>query len=303
MKRILHEPLVHFLLLGSGLFALYIVLNPAPGSRPGEVVVTEGKINHLASTFARVWQRPPTAPELKGLIDQHVREEILSREAIKLGLDQDDIVIRRRLEQKMQFLAEDLLAAGEPGERDLADYLAAHPEKFRQESRLTFRQIFLDPRRRGDRLQADASALLARLRAGGGGEAAMAEADGSLLPDGLAGAPTSEVASQFGQEFAAAVAGLQPGVWHGPVLSGYGTHLVLVSQRIDGGLPPLDEVRDQVARELVNERRLAANRKFLDAMLARYRVTIRWPDADRLPEAPAASALAGPPGPPGSSEP
>src|SRR6185503_15985777 len=151
-------------LLGAALFGLYRTLNPAVRSQPSEIVITAGRIENLAATFAKIWQRPPTTTELKALIDQYVKEEILNREAIKLGLDQNDTVIRRRLHQKMEFIAEDFAAASEPSDNELADYLAKHSENFRQEQRFTFRQIFLNPEKRGDALETDAVTLLADLR-------------------------------------------------------------------------------------------------------------------------------------------
>jgi hypothetical protein len=280
MKRIIHEPLVHFLLIGAALFASYAALNPAADARPGDITVTAGRIEHLAATFVRVWQRPPTASEVKGLVDDYVKEEVMSREAVKLGLDRDDPLIRRRLRQKMEFLAEDSGAASEPTDAELAEYLAANPEDFRQEQRFTFRQVFLDPKKRGDRLDADVAGLLAELKPQGDQSETGALGDSLLLSNAFSSEPRSGVAAQFGPQFAAALAKATPGEWGGPFTSGYGLHLVFVAQRSEGRLPPLDEVRERVKRELVNARRLAASRRFLNDLLARYRVVIEWPRAD-----------------------
>ena len=142
-------------------------------------MVSAGQIDHLATTFTRVWQLPPSSPELKGLIDQYVKEEILSREAIQLGLDQNDTVIRRRLQQKMEFIADDLAAATEPTEAELADYLTTHPEDFRQEPSFTFLHVFLSLEKRGDRLESTVAALLVDLKHNS------AQADLSALGDSL----------------------------------------------------------------------------------------------------------------------
>ena len=179
MKKLIREPLVHFLLLGGALFGVYAALNRDQAESREDIVVTSGQIENLAATFAKVWQRPPTAEELKGQIDQYVKEEILSREAVKLGLDQNDTVIRRRLQQKMEFIAEDFAAAAEPTDAELADYLAKHPDQFAQDQRFTFRQVFLNPEKRGDQLEADTAALLAELKRRG------ADADVSTLGDSL----------------------------------------------------------------------------------------------------------------------
>jgi len=282
MKRILREPLVHFLLLGAGLFGAYAVLNRNQPAAQHQILVSAGQIATLAATFTRVWQRPPTAQELKGQIDQYVKEEMLSREAIALGLDKNDTVIRRRLQQKMEFIAEDFAAASDPTEAELEEYLGNRPDEFAEEPRFTFLQVFLSSDKRGDRLETDATQLLADLKKQGT-DADIAElGDSTLLPQDLADASRRSVVSQFGSEFANALANLKPGEWGGPIQSGYGVHLVFVSRRTEGRVPALDEVREQVKRELMNERRQAANRKFLDALLNQYRVVIEWPKLETV---------------------
>lgn len=283
MKKIIREPLVHFLLLGAAIFGIYSALNTNKAASPEDIVVTTDQIETLAATFAKVWQRPPTADELKGQIDQYVKEEILSREAVKLGLDQNDTVIRRRLQQKMEFIAEDFAAASEPTEAELADYLANHPEQFVQEQRFTFRQVFLNPEKRGDRLEADTTALLAKVKQNGADADLSALGDSLLLPDEFTSESQHAVASQFGQEFAVELAKLKAGEWSGPIQSGYGTHLVFVVSRTEGRLAALGEVREQVKRELMNERRLEANQKVLESLLAKYRVTIQSPQPELAP--------------------
>jgi len=282
MKGIFREPLVHFLLLGAALFGAYAVLNRNEPAEQNEILVSAGQIEMLAATFTKVWQRPPTAQELKAQIDQYVKEEMLSREAIALGLDKNDTVIRRRLQQKMEFLAEDFAAASDPSEAELVDYLANHPDQFAEEPRFTFRQVFLSSDKRGDRLRADANQLLADLKKQGTNADIPELGDSTLLPLDLVDASQRSVVSQFGSEFTRALAKLKPGEWSGPILSGYGVHLVFVSQRTESRLPALDEVREQVKRELMNERRQAANRKFLDELLKKYQVVIEWPKSETV---------------------
>ena len=279
VKRLLAEPLVQFLLLGAALFAAYGALDRA-AARPEEIVVGGGQIEHLAETFSRFQQRAPTPDELKEQVDRYVREEILSREAIKLGLDQDDPVIRRRLEQKLEFIAADLTDSVEPTEDELAAWLAAHPDAYREEPRLSFRQVCLIPERHGERLDADVAALLAGLRQAGATAAIETLGDGQLLPQEVADATTGAVTAQFGPPFATQLADLPLGEWSGPVPSGYGVHAVLVTARRDSRLPALDEVRDGVARDVLNERRQQADRDFMDGLLAKYQVRIEWPDAN-----------------------
>jgi parvulin-like peptidyl-prolyl isomerase len=284
MKKLIREPLVHFVLLGAALFGVYSVLNKNTAASREDIVVTTGQVENFAATFARVWQRPPTAEELKALIDQYVKEEILSREAVKLGLDQNDTVIRRRLQQKMEFIAEDFAAAREPTEAELADYLAKHPGQFAQEQRFTFRQVFLNPQKRGDQLDTDATTLLAKLKPEGAAADVSALGDSLLLPPEFTDEPHRAVASQFGPDFAVELTKLKTGEWSGPTPSGYGLHLVFITTRTEGRLTGLNEVREQVKCELMNARRLEANRKFIENLLARYRVTIQSPEAEAKPK-------------------
>jgi hypothetical protein len=237
-------------------------------------VVTQGQIASLATGFARTWQRPPTREELQGLVRDHVREEVYCREAIDLGLDNDDAVIRRRLRQKMEFVSDDVAARTEPTETDLEAYLAAHAESFRLERRITFRQVFLNPERHGTHLAADAQRLLDQLNRPGSKADLGTVGDPFLLEHSFQAVPASEIAKQFGEAFATKLAELPLGGWQGPVASGYGAHLVSIADRTEGGIPPLDAVRDAVRREWENARRLDANEAFYQGLLKQYAVTI-----------------------------
>ncbi len=273
--KILREPLLHFLLLGAAIFGGYSLLSDTRATRPGNIVVTEGRIEALVAAFTRTWQRPPTASEREGLIRDYIREEVYVREAIALGLDRDDIVIRRRLRQKLEFVSEDLAAQAEPTDGQLRAYLSAHPDAFRVEPRYTFRQVFLNPQRRGGQLPHDATRLLARLRQADADPDSLG--DSSLLDHTFQALPASLVAEQFGDQFAAALGGLPTGEWRGPVVSTYGAHLVLVGDRADGRVPALEDVRDVVRRDWANAQRTEASEKYYQALLRRYAVTVERP--------------------------
>jgi len=159
---ILREPLLHFLVLGAALFAVFSVVNKKEAEAPAKVVISEARVATLADRFARTWRRPPTEQELQGLIEDDVRDEIFYREGRAAGLDRDDFVIRRRVRQKMEFLAEDI-AATDPSEEQLAAHLASNPERFRTEDRLTFHHVFLSASRRGGALEGDATQIAATL--------------------------------------------------------------------------------------------------------------------------------------------
>lgn len=279
LSALLREPLVHFTLLGAALFVAYGALDRDGANNREAIVVSRGQIEHLASGFTRVWQVAPTAAELDRLIRDHIREEVYYREAIAMGLDRDDGVIRRRLRQKLEFISEDIASLAEPTEHELQALLQSQPKRFRTEPRLTFTHVYLNPERHGGRLAVDAAEVLKRLRAAGARADVSTLGDRFLLPSSFASAPSSEIARQFGDAFARAVNSLTPGEWYGPVESGYGVHLVLVSARVEGRPPALDEVRDAVRREWVNAQRERANEALYQRLLARYTVTIEQPKA------------------------
>jgi hypothetical protein len=279
MKRFLKEPLLHFLLLGAAIFVAYSFVSKRSSGEPGKIVITQGQIEHLATGFAKTWQRPPTVEELAGLVRDRVREEVYCREALALGLDKDDTIIRRRLRQKMEFVSDDIAAQTEPSDEELSAYLKAHPDSFRVERQFTFSQVYLNPEKHGENLARDAVQMLAQLNHDGGKIDISALGDSFLLEHRFEAAPASEVAKQFGEKFTAKLGELPPGQWQGPIESGYGAHLVFVSERTEGRLPALADVREAVSREWANARRLEGNEKFYQELLKRYRVTIERPKA------------------------
>ena len=283
MRRLLREPLLHFLLLGAGLFLVHSLLQRPGAAEPGEIVVRRAEIEQLAAGFAKTWQRAPTAEELVFLVNDRVREEIYGREARALGLDRDDTVIRRRLRQKLEFVTDDIAALAEPSEEELEQHLRAHPEAFRSELRLTFLQVCLDPQRRGAQLAKDVAGLLAELQPAGPRADVAQLGDSRLLEPRFSGLGRSEIARLFGEPFAQALAALEPGRWHGPLESGYGVHLVCICEREEGRVPELAEVRAAVRRDWEDARRAAANDAFYAGLLARYRVTIELPAAEQEP--------------------
>lgn len=273
MGRLAREPLLHFLLLGAALFALHRAIAGPGGAPAGEIVVSRGRMEALAQTFAQTWQRPPTPQELDGLVADYVRDEVLYREAVALGLDRDDTVVRRRMRQKLEFLAEDA-APAEPTDAELAAHLAAHADAFRRDAQLTFTQIFLDPGKRGAALPADAAALLETLRARPEAVNLETAGDSLLLEPRYVDATEADVARQFGAEFAAAIAAQPVGVWVGPVRSGYGWHLVRIDARTPSRTPELADVREAVARDWEAQRRAAALGAEYERMKSGYRIRV-----------------------------
>lgn len=274
MKRLLKEPLVHFLLLGAVIFMVYTGMSQPGGDKPGTITITQGQIESLVTGFVRTWQRPPSSEELASLVGDRVQEEVYYREALALGLDKDDPIIRRRLRQKLEFVSEDIAAQAEPTDADLNAYLQAHADKFRIEPRFTFCQVYLSPQKHGDNLHRDAALILTHLIQAGDKADASALGDSILLETNFDAEPLGEVAKQFGEAFAEKLSGIQTGQWQGPVESGFGVHLVKISERTEGRLPALTEVRDAVRREWDNARRLESNEKTYQGLLKRYTVTI-----------------------------
>ena len=279
MKRLLREPLFHFLLAGIALFLLYDVIRGGESDAPREIVITEARVEALAENFATVWMRPPTPQEIKGLVDDYVAEEIFYREGVAMGLDQDDTVIRRRLRQKMEFIAEDAATAIEPGDEQLQAYLAQHAAKFVSPTEVTFVQVYLNTERRGDSARADAEKLLAELQAGRGPGNPVDAGDPTLLPAGMQAASPQAIANAFGNDFAAAIEEAPVGQWSGPLQSGFGLHLVRVDERVAGALPAFEEIRPIVLREWQSEQRTESNERFLDSLRAKYEVRIEGPAA------------------------
>jgi hypothetical protein len=275
----LREPLLHFLLIGTALFALYHYLSAGNVGGPTEIVVSESRVEALAENFAKTWMRPPTAEELKGLIDDYVAEEVYYREAIAMGLDRDDTVIRRRLRQKMEFVSEDVAAAAQPTDAQLQEYLQKHAEKFVQPPRLTFQQVFFSTERRGNAARSDAEKLLAELQAGRGPANPPEASDPTLLPPTMESASPQEIANSFGTEFSTAVEQAPVGQWTGPVQSGFGLHLVRVDRREAGSMPTLAEIRPIVQREWESDQRRSVTDALLGKLRAKYDVRIEGPAA------------------------
>jgi parvulin-like peptidyl-prolyl cis-trans isomerase-like protein len=252
--------LLHFLVLGAALFGFFSMMDKKDAEAPTQVVISASRVATLADGFARTWRRPPTEQELQGLVEEYIRDEIFYREGRAAGLDRDDFVIRRRVRQKMEFLAEDM-AAAEPSDEQLAVYLASNPERFRTEDRLTFHQVFLSATRRGNALDGDAKQIAETLARTGAAVDMATMGDPFLLGEEFREMSHTDIARTFGEGFAKQLSAVQPGRWQGPIPSSFGVHFVLVDERAKGSLPPLDTVREAVQREWLNARRVEAEQK------------------------------------------
>jgi len=266
MRRLLQEPLLHFLILGALLFGLYSRLQAGALKAPDEIVLSRGQVQSLQAQFQRVWQRPPTAEQLEELVESWVREEIFYREGLAMGLDRDDPIVRRRVAQKFEFIG-DGGAPAPPTAAELQAWLDAHADKYQIAPRYSLTQIYFDVARHGEKLEAGVAAMRRALDAG-----KTSDGDPTLLPPSLERAEASEVKRVFGKEFADALKALPVGAWQGPLRSGFGVHLVKLSASEAGRRATLDEVRAEVERDLLHARTAETNAAHYEKQRARYTV-------------------------------
>jgi peptidyl-prolyl cis-trans isomerase C len=277
----MRSPLLHFMLIGAALFILHYLISPprpaAPGSR---IELTDDDLKQIDIAWMAKWQRLPTEAEHRDLVEAKVREEILYREALAMGLDQDDAIIRRRLGQKLEFLFEDVSAIRDPSEAELKSWFARDAAQFRLPGRATFCHIYFSPDVRGQRANADAARALGSLKSGTSCSSGVAEELGDRFPDRdyYAERSSDEVASIFGTQFAQSLFRLQLGSWQGPVASGLGAHLVLIDSLTPSRIPSFDEVdRKTVTTAWLDSQREETRRKAYDAMRAKYEVILPKP--------------------------
>lgn len=270
IRRLLGEPMLHFLLIGIALFVAYNRLSPgrSSGSR---IVISQGVVDDLVTQHVAARGRLPSDTELRHLIDAYVRDEILYREGVALGLDRDDIVVKRRVRQKLEVMAEEDASTVAPTDADLAVYLSAHQDRFVQPAVLTFEQIFVGHVTPGPEVRL----VVARVRdAIQRGDALDRIGKASLLPQRVTQVPADLIARDFGTAFAAALEHAPIGRWIGPIEGSFGSHFACVTARTPSWVPQLEDVRDQVVREWENERRQRAREQGYATMLARYNVAI-----------------------------
>ena len=268
IRAVLREPLLHFLLIGLLLFLLYGKA-ASPSGEGNRITVDRTVVAALAGQFQATWSRPPTPGELKGLVDSYVRDEILFREGVALGLAKNDPVIKRRVRQKLEVLIEEEGKSGAASDAELTAYLNKNAAKFRMPPVLSFDQVLFDPSNYGDKLESAVAASLAALNRG-----ATPESQGkrSMLPVHVETLPLDQVVRDFGEDFAKALEAASVGQWIGPVRSGFGVHLVRIRERKPGYLPALDEARKAVTREWENDRRTAALASSYARLLKNYDV-------------------------------
>jgi hypothetical protein len=270
------EPLLHFLVAGGLLFAAYTWINrdaeDAVPAASRTVRITAAEVEWLKQTWARQWQRPPSQDELKGLVAGFLKEDLLAREARSLGLDENDTVVRRRLAQKMEFMVQDTAQLAEPGEEELRRLYVRERERFQAPARITFTHVYFNHDRRGARAEADARAALQQLSQVGASASAPDLGDRFLGTYEFVDADELEVASMLGPKFARRVFGLAVGKWQGPIASGYGLHLVRVTEMRGAQPRQLAAVKDEVLELWREQREQERREQYFAALLERYDV-------------------------------
>jgi hypothetical protein len=283
--KLLREPLLHFLIIGAVLFGAFHLTRSDDEPAQSEIIVSAGQIASIKAIFSRTWQRPPTPAELQALVNDHIRDEVFYREALAMGLDRDDTVIRRRMRQKMEFIS-DLAVDVEPTDDELKAFVAEHPARFRSEARFSFSHVYFQNGVAGDPDVVEQENLRQALNRG--------TADGSKVGSpfmagfDFADVARSDVAQTFGESFADWIDRAAPGEWRGPVPSAYGTHLVRVSRRVETRERPFEEIREVARRELLHGRKIATNDALYAKLRTRYVIKVEGTpvlaEADRLSE-------------------
>jgi peptidyl-prolyl cis-trans isomerase C len=276
MFKILREPLLHFLLLGAVFFLVYFWLNPPAEDFAGnQIHVGQNDIDRFVQIFQKQWNRKPTRQEIDGLVRAHLKEEILYREALALGLEKDDTIVRRRLAQKMEFLITDVIVPTDVEDSELMAFYQKHSERYTRAARMSFRHIYFNPDRRGERLLDEANATLTTLQTTNADMDVPDEyGDRFMLQLQYNQKSTDEIAREFGREFADNLVGLTPNTWQGPIKSGYGVHLVYIQQRDAASVYPFSEVRERVKNDYLFDLKQARNDEMLEKLKLRYEITI-----------------------------
>jgi peptidyl-prolyl cis-trans isomerase C len=277
-SRWAREPLLHFLLIGATLFVIYHWLNPTAtnSDTSRRIELTSDDIRQLEISWTTQWQRPPTPEEMRNLVEDKVRQEILYREGLALGLDRGDTIVKRRLAQKMEFLAEDVSALRDPSLDELKKWYAKNRSQFSLPSRITFRHLYFSPDKRGAHARDAAESALAKLP---DKSATMIDlttlADPFMFQDHYGDRTFHQVSNVFGAKFAEELFKLRPGEWHGPIESGLGWHLVWVDSITPGRTPEFEEVDiSEIKSQWLSAQRAETKRELFAAMRARYEIVL-----------------------------
>ncbi len=287
ITRLLTEPLIQFLVIGACIYGAYALFGePQEDFRDTTIRVDSNRINAMISQWEKRWNRLPTRAEIDGLIQAYIREDVLYRQAVAMGLNEDDPITRRRMAQKLEFLTSDLSQMQKPQEGELEQYFTENAESYRDLDTISFIHVFIDPDKRGDTTLGDADEILAQLQAAGEPDAETIQVgDRLMLQNNFSSTTQLEIRRQLGSGFAEVVMELEPGQWHGPVLSGYGVHLVYVYEFVEAPLAVFADVQARVLDDWHAQKREQFNADFVKSLKSRYQIVIDELPADRLLDA------------------
>ena len=280
------EPLIQFLLIGACIYGAYALFGaPEEDFRDTRVHVDARRINSFISEWESRWNRPPTRDEINGLIQSYIKEDVLYRQAVSMGLNEDDPITRRRMAQKLEFLTSDLASMVEPAEGELERYFNESSELYQKPDLISFYQVFFNPDIREASTLDDAAEVLAQLqKQGEPGPESLLVSDRFMVPNEFVAVTELGVSRQLGKDFAQSVMNLEEGSWHGPIVSGYGVHLVYVFDFEASPPAVFAEVRDAVFENWQLERRTDFNAEFLENLKSRYEIVIDEIPADWIIE-------------------
>jgi peptidyl-prolyl cis-trans isomerase C len=283
VSRVFREPLVHFLFLGLALYVFAQAFGKQQGaSSSHHIEVSSAEIKQLKSVWASQWNRDPNPQELKNLVAEFVREDVLYREAIASGLDRDDSIIRRRLVQKMQFLMQDPSLIGEPTDAQLLAWFRAHSQRYAEDPAADFTHIFFSRAQRGTGVIGDAQRELRLLQANKITPANLGDVGDAFISGyDFKGQADSKLKQQFGASFAEAIGKAALNSWAGPVASPFGIHLIWVSGQTPGKIPAFAAVRSQVLADYMNDQTRSAEQQAYAKLLSRYDVRVDAAPADK----------------------
>ncbi len=280
MKHWYKEPLLHFLVIGALIFVVFSVVNKEEILFDGKkIVVSAGDIERLSANWSKKRNRPPTETELKGLIESYIKEEVYYREALALGLDQDDTILRRRLMQKMEFLSNDLADLSNPDETSLNDYFLENQDKYELPARISFTHIYFSLDKHGNRIFDDAGKVLTEIRASSSPiSRASSRGDSFMLQYDFTLETPFEIARLFGQGFAEQIFQTETDSWQGPIESGYGLHLVQINEKVEARMPELAAAIDKVRTDYMFEQRQKTNKAIYERFKERYEIIVEKPE-------------------------
>lgn len=276
LNKLMNKPVIRFFFIGSIMYLIYVFiiqLNSNTQNQDNTITITSGEIMSLEEKWTSRFKRSATELEMQSLVEQHIEETILFKEAVKMGLNKNDDVIRQRMAQKLQFLSDDLIRPEPPSDDELRDFFYKNTNSYKPADRVTITQIYLDPKKRGDKISDDAKKLLTKLNKIGSPESNFsAYGDTFNLQSYFLQRSKSELSMLFQGEFAKFAFLSEPNKWQGPVNSGYGMHIIYIHEKQIGITPEFEEIKDRIREDWMIEKQKGINNIYIDGLLSRYEI-------------------------------